>query len=398
VLNPLKWLTRLGSFARKEILEVLRRPGAFFSLVLGPFLIMAIFGAGYTGVRRPLETVLVIPRETGLSNNAQDYQQLAGNAFRIVEIAAEPTDAEARLQRQQIDLIVIAPKDVQTQVEQGKQAVIKVEYNLVDPVLANYAGFLAERLSQQVNQTILTRAVQQGQEYLVRRTGSDELTRVPPEVIAAPTRVEAENTAQTQPAVITFFAPAVLALILQHMAVTLCALSLVRDRLSGAMELFRVSPVSSYEILAGKYLGFGALTVLMGAIVTALVVLVFHVPLKSELYFFALVVILVVAASLGLGMLISVLADSERQAVQLSLLVLLASVFFSGLVLPINEFHPVVQAVAHALPVTSGIRLLQDAMLRGGTYAWQLLLVLLGIAVAFFVVTNVLLRRSMNRI
>jgi ABC-2 type transport system permease protein len=398
VLQPFKSLTRISAFFRKELVEVYRRPGAFFSLVLGPFLIMAIFGGGYTGVRRPLDTVLVIPQQAGLSLDAAQYQNVAGPAFRIVQVASDPADARVRMQRQQIDLLVVAPADLQGTIRSGHQAVITVEYNQVDPVLANYAGFLAERLSHEVNQAILTRAVGQGQEYLVRRTGQSDLTRVPADVIAAPTTVDTENVAPTQPGVVPFFAPAVLALILQHMAVTLTSLSLVRDRLSGAMELFRVSPASPIEIVVGKYLGFGALTALMGAIVAALVVVVLQVPLKSDLLFFAAIVGLLILASLGLGTLISVLADSERQAVQLSLLVLLASVFFSGLVLPVNEFHQAVQAGAHLLPVTSGIRLLQDSMLRGGTYAGQLLVVLLGIALAFFVATTVLLRRSMNRI
>ena len=60
---------RLGPWAvvRKELIEVIRRPGAIVSLVLGPFLIMAVFGIGYSGVRRPLDTVLVVPPDSGLS-------------------------------------------------------------------------------------------------------------------------------------------------------------------------------------------------------------------------------------------------------------------------------------------------------------------------------------------
>ena len=76
---------------------------------------------------------------------------------------------------------------------------------------------------------------------------------------------------------------------------------------------------------------------------------------------------LVLLASLGIGLLIAVISDSERQAVQLSLLLLLASVFFSGFVLAISEFSEPVRALAYLLPVTHGIRLMQDIMLRGGT-------------------------------
>ena len=63
---------------------------------------------------------------------------------------------------------------------------------------------------------------------------------------------------------------------------------------------------------------------------------------------------------------------SERQTVQLSLLILLASVFFSGFVLPLEEFNAPVQALAFLLPVTHAIRLMQDVMLRGSTlYLWE---------------------------
>lgn len=76
---------------------------------------------------------------------------------------------------------------------------------------------------------------------------------------------------------------------------------------------------------------------------------------------------------------------------------LLASVFFSGFVLPITEFNEPVRAIAYTLPVTHGIRLLQDLMLRGGTnQAWEFLA--LGvIAMITLVLAWVLLRRGMTR-
>ena len=393
----LKALTRILSFTRKELVEVVRRPGAFISLVLGPFLIMAIFGIGYSGVRRPLQTVLVLPPETGLNQDVASYKELAGPAIEILEVTSDPGPARERLQRQELDLVVVAPADLQQSFERGEQAVMQVEYNQIDPLLANYAGFLAYRLQQEVNRTIIEQAVGEGQKYAVERLDAPEVARIPAEVVASPTRAETVNLAQTPPAVVPFFTPAVLALILQHMAVTLTSLSLVRDRLGGAMELFRVSPVGPTEVLLGKYIAFGLLTAVMGALVAGVSVALLNVPMLSDPLFLAGVGGLLILASLGLGMLISVVADSERQAVQLSLLVLLASVFFSGLVLPISEFHVAVRTVAHLLPVTSGIRLLQDAMLRGGTYAGNLMAVLALISIVFFLLTSLLLRRSMAR-
>jgi ABC-2 type transport system permease protein len=108
------------------------------------------------------------------------------------------------------------------------------------------------------------------------------------------------------------------------------------------------------------------------------------------------VVGMLLLASLGVGLLIAVVSDSERQAVQLSLLVLLASVFFSGFVLAIDQFTPPVRALAFALPVTHGIQLLQDLMLRGTTNnLWQVA-ALGAIAAVTLVASWLLLRRNMR--
>jgi ABC-2 type transport system permease protein len=120
------------------------------------------------------------------------------------------------------------------------------------------------------------------------------------------------------------------------------------------------------------------------------------VPTFADPLGLALVIGLVLLASLGLGLLIAVVSDSERQAVQLSLLTLLASVFFSGFVLAIDQFTAPVRAIAYALPVTHGIRLLQDLMLRGATNVpWQGV-ALVAIGVVTLVAAWLVLRRQMR--
>jgi len=171
----------------------------------------------------------------------------------------------------------------------------------------------------------------------------------------------------------------------------------VRDRTSGAMELYRVSPVSAWELVAGKILGFGALCALIAALSVTLLIVGIQVPMLGSPAVLVGVVGLLIAASLGLGLFISIISDSERQAVQLSLLVLLASVFFSGFVLPISEFNAPVRIAAYAIPVTSGIDLIQDVMLRGTIREpWQLG-VLVSIALVLLLACWMLLRRGMSR-
>lgn len=387
---------RLLAFVGKELVETIRRPGAILSLALGPFLIMAIFGLGYSGVRRPLETVVVAPASTGLPSDAATYQEMAGGGLRIAEVTEDRAVGEQALADGRADVVVIAPDDPEAAFRAGQQSVIEVLVDTVDPVAVNYAGFLAAGLASEVNRTIIEQAAAEGQGYAIA-AGDPTAGEIPPEVIAAPTRAEVTNQAPSTPAVIPYFGPAVLALILQHLAVTLVALSLVRERTTGVIELFRISPVTSGEVLTGKILAFGFIGLVIAGATVALLVAAFAVPILADIGLVTGTVILLLLASLGLGLLVATISDSERQAVQLSLLLLLASVFFSGFVLDIEEFTEPVRVIAYMLPVTHGIQLLQDLMLRGGTReAWQFGALGL-IALVTIVAAWVLLRRSMTR-
>jgi ABC-2 type transport system permease protein len=392
----LQSLTRLLAFVGKELVEVIRRPGAIISLILGPFLIMALFGVGYQGYRRPLQAVIVVPPQSGIPTDLGTFQSVTAG-MEIQEIASDPGPPLERLRQRQLDVVIVAPEKVAERFQAGEQSVIEVHINVVDPVQQAYAGVLTGMMTSAVNREIIEVAAGEGENYAVR-AGQPEAAQIPPKVIAEPTTSKLMNEAPLPPGVIPFYGPAVLALILQHLAVTLVALSLVRERTSGIIELFRVSPISTVEIILGKLLAFGVLAGIMSLATLGLLVGLLHVPMLGSPAALATVLGLVTFASLALGMLIAVISDSERQAVQLSLLVLLASVFFSGFVLPIEEFTEPARVVGYLLPVTHGIRLAQDIMLRGWTAATWEFAALLGIGAVLLVLTWILLRRNMVRV
>jgi ABC-2 type transport system permease protein len=396
--GPFKTLTRILAIVGKELISVVRRPGALLSLVLGPFLIMAIFGLGYSGFRRPLDTVVVIPPQSGLPIDPDTYSKVGGEAMRIVDVVPDEQAAMERLARQEIDVVLVAPADIQTRFQAGERTRIDVRVNVTDPVRQSYAVFLARGLEAAINRNVIEQAVAEGEGYAISKGVSPSaLPRIPPEVVAAPTEAMVENIAPSAPSVVQFFGPAVLALILQHMAVTLIALSVVRERTSGVFELFRISPITTAELVTGKLIAFALFSGAIALLTVTLLVVGFGVPMLGDPGWLALIVILLIAASLGLGLLVAAVSDSEPQTVQLSLLVLLASVFFSGFVLAIDEFSEPVRSLIYALPVANGIRLIGDFMFRGGTVAvWQIW-VLAGLVVGYVVGAWLLLRRVMAR-
>ncbi len=83
-----------------------------------------------------------------------------------------------------------------------------------------------------------------------------EFQTIDPAVIISPFRSETKSLASIQPSIANYVSPAVLALLLQHLAVTFAALSIVRERNIGTIELFRVSPLSAAEALFGKYISY----------------------------------------------------------------------------------------------------------------------------------------------
>ena len=391
----LRMIVRLLALIGKEIIEALRRPGAVISLILGPFIIMALFGFGYSGEHRPLETTIVVPPSSGLPTDVAKYQELAGGGLHIIAVVPDRTGLDEALASGRLDVVIIAPDDPAASFRQGQQSVFEVKINVVDPIQTNYAGFLASNLQSAVNREILREAAETGKGF-VADAGIDA-GDTPLNVVSEPTRAEVVNVAPVTPGVVAYYGPAVLALILQHLAVTLIALSLVRERTTGILDMYRVAPVNAWEVLAAKLVAYVLIGGAIAVTSVALLQYVFHVPMLGDPRLLAGTVALVLVASLGLGLAIAVISDSERQAVQLSLLVLLASVFFSGFVLSISEFSPLVRSFAYALPVTHGIRLMQDIMLRGtSTELWEYGTLALICAVTLFIAWFGL-RRGMSR-
>jgi ABC-2 type transport system permease protein len=384
-------LVRITSFSGKELRETLRRPGMLFALVLGPFLVMLIFGLGYTGQRQPFATEVVIPPNSDLPRDTEFYSELAPGRIQVTAVTDDRDAAIARLENQETDLVVVAPEDATQQLRQGEQAEILVAWNQVDPVYDGLARLAVSTMVSALNAEIIRQAAAEGIDLAASELGP-RVENLSPDVIAEPTTATTRNVAPTEPSVLNFFGPAVLALVIQHLAITLSALSMVRERLSGQIDLFRVAPVNALEVLTGKYVAFALLSLFVTAIVGALMIYALNVPLLSGYLLALLIVLLLTFASLGVGLLISLVADSERMAVQLAMLVLLASVFFSGFVLPVQDFIGPVQYLSYALPVTHGIALLQDAMLRGSVTEPWMVGALAGIGIVLYLVSLMRMR------
>jgi ABC-2 type transport system permease protein len=217
-----------------------------------------------------------------------------------------------------------------------------------------------------------------------------------PNVITSPFAIKTESVTGRTLELTDFFTPAVIVLLLQHLFVTFAAMSIVQERRAGTMELFKTSPISSSEILLGKTLSFFIFGLVIAAVLTILVVFVLGTPMLGTWINYAIVVIVLLLTSLAVGFFISLISENDTQAVQFSMLLLLASIFFSGFFLDLRLMWEPMKAFSYILPATYGIDLMHDVMLRG----LPLPLVTLGglalIGLILFLADWLILRRMMQ--
>jgi ABC-2 type transport system permease protein len=159
--------------------------------------------------------------------------------------------------------------------------------------------------------------------------------------------------------------PGLIGVILTLTMVLFTAVAIVRERERGNMELLITTPVSSAELMIGKVLPYIFIGLLQTTVVLLLGTAAFHVPIRGSLLAVYTAALLLIAANLSLGLLISTRARSQFQAMQLTFFVFLPSILLSGFMFPFSGMPEPAQWIAQVLPLTHFIRMIRGVVLRG---------------------------------
>lgn len=393
---------RIFSFPKKELSEIFRQPRLILTLVLGPFLIILLFGLSYPEQGRSLRTTFVLDDQSPMADEVESIAKEIGGSIIYQGIEPNKDVALAELALGQSDMVVVVPEDPLGKVRNNEQATLTIYHNEVDPFQVAYIRSAGRIYTDEVNRRILAALTEQGQAGVEENLSSldenlSEFNSLDSNVLVSPFVSELSSLSEVQYTPVGFLTPAVIILLLQHLSVTFAAMSIVRERVSGIMELFRVAPLKTIETLLGKYASYMLFGVLIAALLTALVVWGIGVPMLGDWIDYVLAMIVVLFASLGVGFMISLISETEIQAVQYSMLFLLASIFFSGFFLDLRLMWDPIKVLAWSLPATYGIRMLQDIMLRGYPLPLIIFLGITAIGVGLFLVDWFLLARKMSR-
>jgi ABC-2 type transport system permease protein len=483
-------LLPVGAFFRGEIVATVRQPRLLLTLVVGPFLVLFVFGLGYEE-QLPTLSTLVVASEGELTDRVEAY--IGDDPPVEIDYRGTTEDEEQALEALragQIDLVIVLPDDAAETIGRDERAVIEIHQRSLDPVTFTQIAVASTSAISEINDQVLEealRSAQQGtQEYADRltetreqldrlraavrdadilqvqrtadqlapqldgladtleaaagpaslfrfdddleqlldamRNGARQLERlssidgvggldearaslaeldeiltavqaVDPAVAVRPFAAEVISQTPVPVTLDRFYAPGLVALMIQHLGITFAALALVRERRTGTLEMLRVAPVSTRQRLAGKSAAFLLLGGVMAVVLTALIVVVFEVPAPVDWLAFAGLVVLTLLASLGIGYVIASVSATDSQAVQFSMLLLLAAIFFSGLFMPLDRIGMPVEILSWFLPATYLFAGLQRLMLLALPAGTLLFVGLAAIMVVTFTVAGLLLPR-----
>jgi ABC-type multidrug transport system permease subunit len=164
-----------------------------------------------------------------------------------------------------------------------------------------------------------------------------------------------------------FFIPGVIGVVLQIATCFATAMSLVRERERGTLEQLLVSPLSRWGLMLGKLAPYLFIGMLMAAGLFAVMRWLFWVPIAGSVPALMFASFLYVFALLSLGLLISTRAANQIQALQMTMIFILPSVFFSGFIFPRETMPWIFYAIGSLLPATYYIELERAVVLRGAS-------------------------------
>ena len=324
-------IERVWSIVAKEFIQIRRDPRTLAIVLVMPLMQLVLFGYAINTAVDHIATIVF--------DQAQDAQSRGFiNSFFNTGYF-DPTGQAGSLEqvRQAIDagrarVGIVVPPDFSHDLVAGRAPKAQVLVDGSDPNTAQTAMLVAGTLSQRGGQSIDVRPV----------------------VLYNPSMQS-----------INFMIPGLLGLILQFQTLLLTAFAVVRERERGTLEQLVVTPVKSWELMLGKILPF--VVVAFGNVLLASAIGRFWFGVEFAGNYFLLLALagLFVLSSLGLGLLISTVSQTQAQAMQMALFVMLPSIILSGFVFPREGMPHPIRELGLLIPLTYFLQILRGIILKG---------------------------------
>ncbi len=358
------FLLRTYAMILKEFIQLLRDRVSFGMIVMIPIVQLLLFGYAINTTPRHLPTAISIQDDSDVARavlKALENTQYFSFSHRVSH-AQEFGDL---LQSGTVLFAIEIPPDFERSLRRGDRPAILVSADATDPVAS---GSALSALSQVVQGALL-------HERAIPETGAPAF--------------EVRNHARYNPSGSSRLniVPGLVGTILTMTMLIFTALSVTREIERGTMESLLAMPITPVEVMLGKIVPYVFVGFLQAAIIVALGIFVFGVPVYGSLMLFAVLSTLFITANLSIGYTFSTIAQNQLQAMQMSVMFFLPNILLSGFMFPFAGMPDWAQWIGEALPLTHYLRIVRAIMLKGATlmdlrYDATMLVVLTLIAMA----------------
>jgi ABC-2 type transport system permease protein len=340
---------KTAAVAIKEVRQISRDPLSLVMLLGLPAFMLVLYGFALNFDVRHVE-LAVQDRDKSAASRELISAFVNSTYFDLAAVLEPGADLQRLTARRQAKVALVIPEGYGEALARGGEARVQLvldgaDANTATTVLGYAAALVAEANAASVRRTLLALGVR----------GALPGIAFEPRVWYNP---ELSST--------RFLVPGLIGFLLMLTAVLSTAMSVVREKERGTMEQIRVAPIRTVELILGKTLPYLAISLAATVIILGAARLLFGVEVKGPYLDLLLATLLYLAGALGLGLLISTVADSQAMAFQVGMLVsLLPAVLLSGFIFQIRSMPTVLQWITHLVPTRYYLVILRGIIIKG---------------------------------
>ena len=341
-------MRRLWALLVKEFIQM-RRDRLTLGMMIGlPIIQLILFGFAINTEVKHLPTIVF---DQSLSQDSRDLlNSLEGSQYFNIDYVAKNFDeVNNAVDAGKVKVGVIIPPDFSDSLKHGRTASVQIIVDASDSMAASSAIGAAQLVGQTKSQQIL---LQQLRGY------SGHEMELPYDIRIRPW--------YNQDFVSAFYmVPGIMGTVLTMTLVMFTSMAIVRERERGTLEQLIVTPMKTWELLIGKIIPYIFVGYVQATVALLVGIFVFDLPVRGSLALLYSLTSLFIVASLAMGVLISVLAKTQMQAMQMSFFIILPSILISGFMFPREAMPAFFSALGYLLPLTFYLQIMRGIILKG---------------------------------
>jgi ABC-2 type transport system permease protein len=341
--------SRLLSLIRKEFIQIVRDPRTLAITFIMPLMMLFLLGYAATNDVKNVPLAVFDQDKSPSSQTLLDAYRTA-DYFSLDYSVSSEAELRNLIDKNAVRAGIIIPPDYGATLLAGRTAQVAFVIDGSDPTLASSTLAAATQIGQSVsNQLMVARLAQRG-------LGG---------VLQSP--IEVRTQVWYNPGMVSayYMIPALIGMILQFLTTMLTSTSIVRERERGTIEQLIVTPIRAWELVVGKLTPYVLIAFLDTLEILFIGVLVFKVPINGSLGLLLLLAALFLLTTLGIGLLISTVANTQQEAMLTTMFTILPSIFLSGFFFPLAAMPVVLQWISYVIPLRYFLIIVRGIVLKG---------------------------------